>query len=228
MRPLASRKNGNSSTVTLELEPLGSAVVVFTNRQLAAPPAPARDTIDLSGGWSVKFASGPGGSGAPVSMEKLVDWTTLPNMANYSGVATYEKKVTVPAAMANSAVALDFGSAGGAGAGRGGQGYAAPLSSPVMDAAVVFVNDKRIGAAWCAPFSVDLTGALKEGENTIRIEVGNTAVNYLAKAGFPNYNQRAVDAQFPPGNRFQPQGAQLYAQPLPSGLAGPIKLVPLK
>jgi hypothetical protein len=82
----------------------------------------------------------------------------------------------------------------------------------------------RVGAAWCAPYSVDLTGKLKEGQNTIKIEVGNTAVNYLSKAGFPNYNQRAVDAEFPPGNRFSPQGTQMYAQPLPSGLIGTVKL----
>jgi len=151
-------------------------------------------------------------------------------MANYSGVATYEKKVTLSAEMARAALVLSFGPAGGgaAGGGRGGQGFAAAIGTPVHDAAVVYVNDQRVGAAWCPPFQVDVTGALKEGENTIRIDVGNTAVNYLAKAGFPNYNQRAVDAMFPPGNRFSPQGAASYAQPLPSGLTGPIKLEALR
>ena len=147
-------------------------------------------------------------------------------MANYLGVATYEKKVTIPAAMAQSGVVLNFGEATvpAGGGGRGGQGFAAPINGPVEDAAVVYVNDQRVGAAWCFPYQVDLTGALKEGENTIRIDVGNTAVNYLAKAGWPNYNQRAVDAAFPPGNRFSPPNAGVYAQPLPSGLTGPIKL----
>ncbi|HVT81076.1 MAG TPA: glycosyl hydrolase, partial [Phycisphaerae bacterium] len=146
---------GASTTLSLTLDPLASTVIVFTSRQLPAAPAPSNaQPLDLTSGWNVKFASGPGGTGNPVTMEKLADWTSLPNMANYSGVATYEKKVTVPAALANGAVVLTFGqpSAPAGGGGRGGNGYAAPLDSPVHDAAVVYVNDKRIGAAWCAPF----------------------------------------------------------------------------
>ncbi len=226
IRPLAAAsKTATSTTVALDLDAYGSVVVAFTKRQLPPAPAPAATSIDLSTDWAVKFATGPGGTGAPVTMSTLADWTTLPGMANYSGVATYEKKVTIPAAMASSSVVMSFGATGAAGSGRGGgQGFAAVVSTPVHDAAVVYVNGQRIGAAWCPPFQVDLTGALKEGENTIRIDVGNTAINYLAKAGFPNYNQRAVDAAFPPGNRFSPQGTNNYAQPLPSGLTGPIKL----
>lgn len=230
IRPLAvASKTATSTTVSLDLDAYGSAVVVFTGRQLPAPAAAATSSMDLSTGWSVKFASGPGGSGAPVNMTQLVSWTTLPGMANYSGVATYEKKVTIPAAMTKAGVVLSFGDTGapdGGGGGRGGQGFAAPISGPVKDAAVVYVNDQRVGAAWCPPWQVDVTGTLKEGENTIRIEVGNTAVNYLAKAGWPNYNQRAVDAAFPPGNRFATPAAGAFAQPLPSGIVGTIKLEP--
>jgi hypothetical protein len=109
------------------------------------------------------------------------------------------------------------------GGGRGAQGYVAPLNPPIHDAAVVFVNGKRAGSAWCPPFTVDVTGLLKEGENTLRIEVGNTAVNYLAKAGFPNYNLAALRQLY--GNRFDPQNSNLLTQPLPSGLLGPVILV---
>jgi hypothetical protein len=232
IRPLPIvEKTATHTTVALDLDAYGSTIIVFTQRTLATPAAPATPApIDLSTGWSVKFATGPGGSGTPVTMNTLADWTSLPGMANYSGVATYERKVTIPADTAKAAMVLNLGEVtrDAAAAGRGGQGYAAAVAAPVKDAAVVYVNDKRIGAAWCPPYQVDVTGTLKEGENTIRIEVGNTAVNYLAKAGFPNYNQRAVDAAFPPGNRFSPQGTQLYAQPLPSGLIGPIKLESLR
>ncbi|HEY4329003.1 MAG TPA: glycosyl hydrolase [Phycisphaerae bacterium] len=225
-----SAKANDTTAVDLDLDAYGSTLVVFTNRKLDLPAGTAAAPIDLSAGWSVKFAAGPGGTGNPVDMPKLQSWTDLPGMQNYSGVASYEKKVTIPAAAAKASMLLTFGdsnSGGGGGGGRGGQGFAATINPPVRDAAVVYVNDKRAGAAWCPPFQVDVTGLLKEGENTIRIDVGNTAVNYLNKAGFPNYNQRAVDAMFPPGNRFQPQGTNLYAQPLPSGLTGPIKLEPL-
>ncbi len=94
----------------------------------------------------------------------------------------------------------------------------------MRDAAVVYVNGKRAGAAWTPPYRVDVTGFLKEGDNEIRIDVGNTAVNYLASHGFPNYDNTAIRQVY--GNRFDPQGTQLLSQPLPSGLLGPIRLEP--
>jgi hypothetical protein len=123
-------------------------------------------------------------------------------MTNYSGVATYEKKINLPAEAAHAPMVLRLGAASGSlpDTGRGAQGYVAPINSPVRDAAVVFVNGQRAGAAWCPPFAVEVTGLLKEGENTLRIEVGNTAVNYLAKAGFPNYNLAGLRQAY--GNRL--------------------------
>ena len=69
---------------------------------------------------------------------------------------------------------------------------------------------------------LDVTGKLKPGENKIRIEVGNLAINYMAGIKFPNYDYAGVTRQF--GNRFLPQNLVLI-QPLPSGLLGPLRLV---
>ena len=44
--------------------------------------------------------------------------------------------------------------AGGARRARAGTGMRAMLDGPVRDAAVVYVNGKRAGAVWCAPFEV--------------------------------------------------------------------------
>jgi hypothetical protein len=63
---------------------------------------------------------------------------------------------------------------------------------------------------------------LKPGDNDLRVEVANTAVNYLAAHGFPNYDNRGVTAQF--GSRFTPAPAEQF-QPIPSGLLGSIKLI---
>jgi hypothetical protein len=221
VHPLAiAGKSAAGTTVSLDLEPLGSTVVVFTNRTLPAVAAAAPSSVDLSGGWSVKIGE------KTVPMEQLVSWTELPDMQNFSGVAHYTRTVDVPAAMIKPGESLyvTFGE-GKAPAGGGGgrtQGYAAALESPVRDAAVVMVNGKRAGAAWAPPFRVDVTGLLKPGQNTLQIDVGNTAVNYLAKAGFPNYDNAAVRAKY--GARFDPQGVQLLSTPLPSGLLGPVKL----
>ena len=44
-------------------------------------------------------------------MDKLASWTTLTNEINFSGVATYEKTITVAPEMLNNglSVAFDFG-----------------------------------------------------------------------------------------------------------------------
>jgi hypothetical protein len=72
------------------------------------------------------------------------------------------------------------------------------------------------------PNSLEVTGKLKSGENQIRIEVANLAVNHMVAHGYPNYNLQGVRQQF--GNRFDPQDLNRL-QPLPSGLLGPIQLV---
>ena len=111
IRPLAiAPKTDKTSTVSLDLAGYDSTIVVFTSRQLPAvasgsvPPA-----LDVSAGWNVTFAAGPGGSGSPVTMDPLANWTTLPGMANYSGVATYQKKVTISADLAGATAVMTFG-----------------------------------------------------------------------------------------------------------------------
>ena len=224
VRPVAAGSGNGATTLDLSFEPLGSTVVVWTARDPGAVAgAGAAASQDISAGWAVTFGS----KGQKVQMDKLISWTDVPGMRNFSGVAAYEKTVTATAAMVGqkAGAVIDLGPAvasGAGGGGRGGNGYVANVVSPVRDAAVVFVNGQRAGAAWCAPFAVDVSAYLKEGENTIRIEVGNTAVNDIAAKGFPNYNLNAIRAAY--GNRFDPQNSQLLAQPLPSGLLGPIAL----
>jgi hypothetical protein len=70
---------------------------------------------------------------------------------------------------------------------------------------------------------VELTGLLKEGENDLRIEVANLAVNYMsdfARRPLPDYSELMV--RF--GNRFQPQEMNLI-HPVPAGLMGPIRII---
>ena len=92
---------------------------------------------------------------------------------------------------------------------------------PIREAAVVFVNDKRAGAVWCPPYSIDVTGMLRPGANKIRVLVANTAMNYMAGHSLPDY--RLLNLRY--GERFQPQDMD-KVQAIPSGLLGPIRLIP--
>jgi len=67
-----------------------------------------------------------------------------------------------------------------------------------------------------AEYEVEVSGLLHAGENSIRVVVGNLAINQLAK-GPPDY--KALIAKY--GDRFQPQDMD-NVQPEPAGLFGPI------
>ena len=91
---------------------------------------------------------------------------------------------------------------------------------PVREAAVVYINDRRAGAVWCPPYSLDVTGMLRPGENRIRIVVGNLALNYMAGRRLPDY--RLLNLRY--GERFQAQDMD-KVQAVPAGLLGPIRLI---
>ena len=93
------------------------------------------------------------------------------------------------------------------------------LESPVREAAVVYVNGERAGAVWRPPYQVDVTKFLHAGNNTIRVETSNLAINELAGRRPPDY--KLLNLKY--GVRFVPQDME-NLQPLPSGLLGPIRV----
>ncbi len=222
---------GNGETpLKFSLAPYESRIVVFSDRALpnpaAAHPPGNVAAIDLSSGWTVKFDKPLKGTDAQAvteTMDKLASWTDNDKTKNFSGTATYEKKVNVDAATAAApGLVISFGE-GKPEAGRGGgQGYHAALDAPVRDAAVVYVNGQRAGAVYAPPFEVNVSGLLKAGENQISIQVANTSVNAIAAKPYPTYDYAGVTREF--GNRFQPQGMEVLSTPLPSGLLGPVKI----
>ena len=94
------------------------------------------------------------------------------------------------------------------------------LDAPVREAAIVSVNGKAAGSVWRPPYRVDLGGLLHAGENRIRIEVGNLAINALAGQSLPDY--RLLHLRY--GKRFEPQDMDRL-QPVDAGILGPLRLV---
>ena len=97
----------------------------------------------------------------------------------------------------------------------------AALEAPIREAAIVYINDRKAGAIWCAPYAVEVTGLLRRGDNKIKIVVANTAINYMAGHSLPDY--RLLNLRY--GERFQAQDMD-KVQPVPAGLMGQIRLVP--
>jgi len=218
---VASSTNGVS--VSLDLEPYGSRVLVFSRRArsaLASGTGEALPPIDLSSGWQVSF----GESGAPVTMSMPRSWTDDEKTRYYSGVAAYEKTFAIPDGFLQKRIRilLDFGEGQPVAppANPRANGMRALLDGPFREAAVVTVNGRRAGSVWCPPYSIDVTDFLKRGENKLRIVVANTAINYMAGHALPDY--RLLNLRY--GERFQPQDMD-KVQPAPSGLLGHVRLL---
>jgi hypothetical protein len=208
------------SRIPVNLGPYESRLFVFTKRmwpykEPATTQVPA--PIDLSNSWQVAI-----GSNAPSSWEKLRSWTDDESNRYFSGSATYTKTVSVPNQLLKPglSVRLYFGEGIPLTPQNLRSGMQAWLEGPIREAAVVYINDKRAGAVWCSPYSLDVTGFLKPGANTLRIEVANTAMNYMAGHTLPDY--RLLNLRY--GERFQAQDMDKI-QALPSGLLGPVRLI---
>jgi hypothetical protein len=213
------------TTVHLDLAAYGSTILLMGNRlefpqPTRRPSAPA--TVELDSGWTIAF----GQHGKPTPISRLESWTDDPATKSFSGVATYSNHFPMTAdAIAAGRIVLDFGETSPSAMPSGRtQGFEADVDAPVRDAAVVYINGKRAGSVWCPPYRADITDFLKPGDNQIEIKVGNTAVNYLAANGFPNYDYRGVTEKY--GQRFQPALAAQF-HPLPSGLCGGVRLLTL-
>jgi hypothetical protein len=218
-----------SSGIDLNLEPYESRLVFImdlpSGHSTAQPvdtSSPARQSpaVDLSRDWDVTFA----GLARSVHMPTLRSWEADESTKFYSGIATYERDVTLGAAdlRPGISVVLDFGA-----------GAAVPLpdplppqnmrayfEGPVREAAEVYVNGSRAGVVWHPPYSLPVTQWLKPGSNKLRVIVGNTAINALSGRALPDY--RLLDDRF--GVRFVPQGME-NLHPLESGILGHPHLV---
>jgi hypothetical protein len=218
----ASTDREGRTSVALELEPYEGRFLVFSKRTARDPvevKASEPASLDMSKGWHVTFGS----AGVSKTMEHLSSWIDDATIKYFSGVAVYEKTVSVPESMLKPGMTqrLDFGEGKSpAETSSGSNGMQARLEGPVREAAVVYVNGQRAGSVWCPPYAVEATGFLKRGDNAIRILVANTAVNHMAGSSLPDY--RLLNQRY--GKRFDPQDMDKI-QPISSGLLGPIRLI---
>jgi hypothetical protein len=108
----------------------------------------------------------------------------------------------------------------------------------VNDIARVKLNGKDVGVVWCAPWRIDISGALKEGTNELEIEVANRWINRLLGDRLePDANVRTVKfengllggKEFTTGRVTFTLDAAMrsfkFTEPLSSGLLGPVTIV---
>jgi hypothetical protein len=205
--PQFKMENGRT-TIPLEFDPNGSMFVVFRKPTTATagegsnfPTFATAQTLE--GPWTVQFDKDwfyPATNNVVV-FDKLEDWINRPEEAvkHFSGTAVYKKTFPVSALPSpGSKTFLDLGTVG--------------------HSAKVRLNGKDLGVVWSNPWRVDITNALKLGDNELEIEVVNSWPNRLIG-----------DTKLPKEQRRTRTNITQYEKPesqtlVPSGLLGPVNL----
>ena len=202
----AFEQTETGTKVPLALDCYESAFIVF--REKASSNQNSTDVAlnfpkpvvikNLENPWTVTFDKQKRGPEQPVTMDKLADLTTFDNddIKYYSGTIKYNTSVNLPKIDKTNKLYLNLNS----------------LSAM----AKVKVNDKYVGGVWTAPYRIDVSDALKDGDNAIEIEITTTWVNRLIG-----------DLKLPENERktwvtFQPWNASSTLQQ--SGLIGPVEI----
>ncbi len=170
VRPIASTPAAGASRVTLAFKPLEAYWLVFDPeaKSLAAPPMSKPQTdvlLTVAGPWRMRIApdvqpvlehpvSPPvefTGEGVDRPLQPWSEW----GMKKFSGLLDYTTNLTL--GKVEGRVQLDLGK--------------------VLYAAEVWVNGKNVGTRLWGPHVFDVTGAVRTGNNEIRVRVANLVNN---------------------------------------------------
>ena len=160
------------TTIVLEFAPYQSFFVVFAGQAHAAiarrSDFPAtQEVVSIPGPWDVSFDPKLGGP-EEVKFTHLQDWKQRreKGIRYYSGSATYR-------------TSFDFERAGSAGEGNLSPTVLWLNLGTVDNIARVRLNGQDLGVVWCAPWRVDITGAVQPKGNSLEITVANLWPNRL-------------------------------------------------
>jgi hypothetical protein len=208
-----------TAAIPVNLAAYESAIFVFSDTPSRVPSVdrPGGQIADLSADWKVTFTA----TNSSISEHVLADWMSDPATRFYSGEAVYERDFTL-SKMPTGAIFLDVdgGTALTIAVGLKGPGMRAWYDPPIREAAIVYMNGRRVGSLWHPPYRLAVSDFLKQGQNRLVIKVYNTAIN--AWAALPPHDYQPLIAKY--GDRFQMQDLD-QVKPVPSGLLGTIHLV---
>lgn len=184
--------------VRLSLDGAESAFIVFREPTAAVSgSAPVRKSTEIAvapSKWNLKFKT----TGREIETGELFDWTTSDDndVKYYSGTVTYTSSFKTPKLPKGARVVLNL--------------------DGLHDVATVRVNGKECGIVWTKPYAVDITDAVRKGNNELVIDVTNTWANALLGA----------DEGKAPFDGIWTNGKYRRAEKtlIPAGLTGPLTL----
>jgi hypothetical protein len=191
------------SHVEITLEANQSLFLIFNGRQdpnkMVPFISPVSKIIPVKAKWNLSFDPELGGPSGTLSIDDLKSWTSFPDSSikYYSGAASYKNSFTWNEKDKKKTLWLKIDS--------------------IYNIATIKINDIDRGTLWTPPYLLDITKALKQGENKIEIVVANTWANRLIG-----------DLRLPVDKRITWTNAplRLANKPLlPAGLVGKVTLI---
>jgi hypothetical protein len=200
-------------------EPGSFEVTMASGKTLKTEVATVPEAVEITGQWQLSF---PPNWGAPeqVTLDNLISWTEHPDdgVKYFSGTASYTKSFRWDEkAEAGSHLILDLG-------------Y-------LKNFAEVELNGKSLPLLWKPPYRLDVTDAIKVGDNVLKIQITNLWPNRLigdeqlpedrewSGIWLKEWPQWLLDGKPSPTGRFTFSTWHHWKKddkPLPSGLFGPV------
>jgi len=215
-------ENGKVTRMQLSLEPSGSVFVVFARKPLGKRIAVRKPSMglpmqfEIAGPWEVRFEGTP----EKIVLDQLADLSRHPNprVKYFSGLATYRTTFTLDAR-----VEIKSGSTKvvrGTHPTANDQQPSIPRRwlldlGRVEVMAQVTLNGKDLGVLWKTPYRVEITEAVRPGENVLEVTVANLWPNRLIGDQFLPPEKRTTWATWNPYTKDSPL--------LESGLLGPVR-----
>lgn len=204
----ALRKNNGRTEIYLQLKPGESMIVKTFNHPVEAEKWSyyklADQTIQLDRGWQLSFIESEPAIEETFTPDSLHSWTQLghDDLQRNMGTGCYSLTFDLrkkPAAE-----------------------YLLSLGD-VRESAVICINGEIADTLYAVPFETRIGSLLKEGENSIEIEVTNLPTNRIA-----DFDRRGVEWRiFHEINfvsiTYQPTRFDLW-EVMPSGLLGPVQI----
>jgi hypothetical protein len=203
----------SSQQVYMDIQP-GEAMIVQAHKtkqqgEFYIPMQAAGDFLPLAGTWNIVFFDGGPELPTPYQADTLSCWTHAP-----------DKKAQAFAGTARYTLSFDFAKSPDA------DDYILSLGD-VRDSARVTINGQKAASLVALPMQSRVGAFLKNGKNTIEIEVTNLAANRIRDLDMRGVNWKIMDDINIVNQNYEKFDATKW--PLqPSGLLGPVTLTPLK
>lgn len=205
----AVRHRNGAAEVYLQLKPGQSLILkTFNTREADLPQwsylRPTSHEVALQQGWSLRFVESEPAISESFRLDTLCSWTELPDERLSKNMGTGRYKIS-----------FTFNK-------KKGMKYKIDLGD-VRESARVFVNGQAAGICYAVPFETEIGHLLRNGNNTIEIEVTNLPANRIADYDRRGINWRIFEEINFVSITYKDTRFDTWSV-VPSGLLGPVKI----